>query len=250
MKYLKSILLVIFSLVALAQVAFAIEVTYNGSANFGSAAVGYGYGPISPYPGGTGFASVGLGGDSFTTSDKSFYFSSTGIFNAWCVDINNWLIGGTVTYDVLDAPSLASAFGTTGAARVAALQKLANQNYSKVDTTEESAAFQIATWAVMFGTPSATGIYSVASTGFISSTGNIGNATATDWLNNLGTNPITGNYDITYLTQTPGTETPANTQDMVVFTQTPVPEPGTMALLGLGMLGMAVYGKRRINREA
>ncbi len=30
----------------------------------------------------------------------------------------------------------------------------------------------------------------------------------------------------------------------------PVPEPGTMLLLGIGMLGMAVYGKRRMNREA
>ena len=31
--------------------------------------------------------------------------------------------------------------------------------------------------------------------------------------------------------------------------QTPVPEPGTMMLLGFGMLGLAVYGKRRMNRE-
>ena len=31
---------------------------------------------------------------------------------------------------------------------------------------------------------------------------------------------------------------------------TPVPEPGTMMLLGFGMLGLAVFGKRRMNKEA
>jgi len=36
----------------------------------------------------------------------------------------------------------------------------------------------------------------------------------------------------------------------IAQTVAPVPEPGTMMLLGLGMFGMAVYGKRRTNREA
>ncbi len=31
---------------------------------------------------------------------------------------------------------------------------------------------------------------------------------------------------------------------------TPVPEPGTLMLLGLGMFGLAVYGKRRMNKDA
>jgi hypothetical protein len=29
----------------------------------------------------------------------------------------------------------------------------------------------------------------------------------------------------------------------------PVPEPGTMALIGFGMLSLAIYGKRRMNKE-
>jgi hypothetical protein len=33
-------------------------------------------------------------------------------------------------------------------------------------------------------------------------------------------------------------------------TTAPVPEPGTMMLLGIGMLGLAIYGKRRMNKEA
>ena len=33
-------------------------------------------------------------------------------------------------------------------------------------------------------------------------------------------------------------------------TTAPVPEPGTIALLGLGMAGLAIFGKRRMNKEA
>jgi choice-of-anchor C domain-containing protein len=38
--------------------------------------------------------------------------------------------------------------------------------------------------------------------------------------------------------------------DNVRVDTAPVPEPGTMMLLGLGMLGLAVFGKRRMNKEA
>ncbi|WP_408967458.1 PEP-CTERM sorting domain-containing protein [Oryzomonas sp.] len=31
---------------------------------------------------------------------------------------------------------------------------------------------------------------------------------------------------------------------------TPVPEPGTMALLSIGMFGLAVFGKRRMGKKS
>ena len=36
----------------------------------------------------------------------------------------------------------------------------------------------------------------------------------------------------------------------IIYQSVPVPEPGTMVLLGMGLLGMAVYGKRRANKQA
>lgn len=34
------------------------------------------------------------------------------------------------------------------------------------------------------------------------------------------------------------------------FGGAPVPEPGTMMLIGMGMFGMAIYGKRRMHKES
>jgi hypothetical protein len=44
--------------------------------------------------------------------------------------------------------------------------------------------------------------------------------------------------------------TEGDASSWVVQGKTPVPEPGTMMLLGIGMFGLAVYGKRRLNKEA
>ncbi len=241
-------LLIIVSIVSLtlagiSKLGFATTITTKYSTGL----YGYENGYIKPSPAGDKYAAVGIGGDLFTTSDKSYDFSSTGSFATWCVDIYHWMSTNQVSYNVGSANDLASVFGATGTDRVNTLLQLANKDYSLVKDTDTSAAFQLAVWSIMFGTPDSSGIYTVNSSTFaatVTTSGSHAIATANDWLKDINTDPITGNYKLTYLS-----DGDCNyTQDMVVFTSAPVPEPSTFILLGAGLAGVALL--RRRNRKA
>lgn len=239
-----------------AALASVIVTTYSGAANFGGGPVGYESGSVAPNPdSNTNLAAVGIGGDRFTTTNTAYDFSSSGQFNTWCVDIYHWMNGGTVTYTVGTESDLAALLINlrpgvpAGMQRVSQLVRLANEVYGSVDTKTESAAFQLAVWAIAYGTPDQSGNYHINTTdpGFhVGSSITVNapfGALANDWLGNLNIAPITGNYSLAYLND--GTQN--YTQDMIVLTNrsNTIPEPASIALLGLGLGGIRFSRRRK-----
>ena len=231
--------------------ATTITTTDNGGAYGGYSDSGN----ITPSPNGsTSSADVYFGGDSQTlntingVATGNLNFATVGgNFLTWCVDIYHWDTTKS-TYTVETAAQLASepGFSTN---KVSALIQLANEDYSLVNNQNKSAAFQLAVWAIMFGTPNSSGIYQVDSSTFKASDGNTSStgpiAIANDWLDALSNDNYTGNYQLTYLSDGTGSSD-GNTQDMVVFTS--VPEPGTILLLGFGLMGIGLARSRK-NRK-
>lgn len=248
------------------QAAYAnttINVSHMG------AAYGYGSGTINPGPnGGATSAAIGafiMHNNTSTSYDFAAPTSSKNVadnFIAWCADPLHWL-QTSYTYNVGGATEMISAFGQT---RIDNLQKLANQHYAEINTTIESAAFQIATWTLLFGNDSNGDNaydFNLASSAFKATNLTPGdpdgsgpqlsvNNLALSYLSNLGTAQNTGNFKINYLYDNSnilnGCKGSSCSQDLVAFTPNPVPLPAALPLMlsGLGLIGFISRRKKAV----
>lgn len=171
-------------------------------------------------------------------------------FIAWCVDPLHWLKSSVSQYSVGGVSDMLTVFG---ASRVSDLQNLADHFYGSVDTAVESAAFQIATWTVLYGKDSVgnDGVYD-----FGKNSGSTFRAWDLDWdvkklainyLTNLDNGKATDHYKIHYLFDDSNKQwcDKDSTQDLVTFTPSPVPLPAAAWLFGSALLGFVSLSNRR-----
>lgn len=168
---------------------------------------------------------VYAGGFSGTYADSTSFI-------AYCADISQELApwNSVQTYT---QGNLASAFSSTKAAD---LTTLGNKYYSLVNNAETSAAFQIATWEILY--ENTLNPYQVNSNSF-KAFGGTGVSLAQTWLSGLHDSSfaVTGNYSIGLLQS-------GKYQDVVTVTPVPEPETYAMMLAGLGLMGFVARRRK------
>jgi len=174
-------------------------------------------------------------GSNVTLSDSvGSRYNQTSALGAPSLDFLSLGIGGLAVFDFgVDFNSAAIVFETTGGNR--ATYALERANVYVANSIYDSTFNLLST---------VNGLASISTTGF-TSVGIIDNRSVSTVLDVAG-----GPFRYVLIQDISASGSGLDGFDVNAVGVAPVPEPGTMVLLGAGLLGLAIFGKRRMNREA
>lgn len=215
---------------ALGATAAPISLTYTGFTNGSQSGSIYGVRNVGVSAGQFGFNVVDDGG---------VYWDST--VQGFCIDVTtNLVLSGSVQYNLIEADSSSR----LNAQQLSLIGSLYDQRAGSLTNATNSAAFQLALWEILYDP----GTLQLTSNGsfWASAFGGNARSVAQNWLNGLDdSGSYVSSYEFWVLESPLNSAGRLTTQSLLVARPTSVPEPGTLALLGLGLVACGVATRRR-----
>jgi hypothetical protein len=211
--------------------ATPITVKFNGFVN------GYRVGSIS---GVRNVSGVAAGEFDFNVSDNGGVYWDDEL-KAFCIDVNDDLVTGTsVMYDLVAAgPS-----GALSSEQLSLISQLYDGHAGALGNATNDAAFQLALWEILYDSGGPLELQNDGN--FSASTFNTSRDLAQVWLDGLvaNANYQSSKYELYVL----GADYPEVNQTLI--TAHSVPEPGTLSLLGVGLIAFGITRRRLARRAA